>query len=191
MTVTWPDGHQEIWDLAPRALSSPACSPSPRPSPRARVRTPSTPSATAATLAFGDDGNLYNSLFADISDGTLYDPTQFTLTARDGSVYQLDTTHGLLKETSASGASITIDGNGVHGSNGESITFVRDAGHGNRISSIVGPDDGVNGQNQHWTYNYNAAGELASVADPTTTVNYSYDPTSGELLKSPTPTTSR
>lgn len=184
VTVTWPDGHQEVWDLSPQGSEFAGFKTiSPVFTPHSGTNTVDT-LTEGSSLAFGDDGNLYNSLFADVSDGTLYDPTQFTLTARDGSVYQLDTTHGLLSETSASGASITIDGNGVHGSNGQSITFVRDPNNNNRITSIVGPADGVNGQNQHWTYGYNSAGELATVTDPTTTVNYSYDPTSGELLKS-------
>ncbi len=184
VTVTWPDGHQEVWDLTPQGSSFFGYETiNALFTPRPGTDTVDTLSE-GSQLAFGDDGNMYNSLYGDYSDGTLYDPTQFTLTARDGTTYLLDTTYGLVRETSPSGASITIDGNGVHGSNGKSLTFVRDAAHGNRITEIVGPDDGVNGQNQHWAYGYNSAGELSSVTDPIATVNYSYDPTSGLLLKS-------
>lgn len=179
VTVTWPDGHQEVFDLTPTGGSfggllfiSPGYT--------ARPGTNTVDTLTSGgSLAFGDDGNLYNSTFAQASDGTPYNPTQFTLTTPDGTAYLLDTTSGLVSETTAAHTSITVDGNGVHGSNGESITFARDAAHDNRITSITGP-----GQNQQWTYGYDGNGELASVTDPVTTVHYAYDPTSGELLRS-------
>lgn len=184
VTVTWPDGHQEVWDLTPQGSEFAGFKTiTPVFTPRQGTNTADT-LTEGSDLAFGDDGNLYNSLFADVSDGTLYNPTQFTLTTRDGTAYLLDTTHGLLRETSPSGASISIDDYGVHASDGQSITFARDPAHNNRITSITGPEDGVNGQNQHWTYTYDSAGELAGVTDPQTTVNYSYDPSSGLLLKS-------
>ncbi|HEU5356672.1 MAG TPA: RHS repeat-associated core domain-containing protein [Actinocrinis sp.] len=183
-TVTWPDGHQEVFDLTPTGsefggllLISPSYT------PRPGTNTVDTLSSDGS-LAFGDDGNLYNSTVAQVSDGTVYNPTRFTLTTRDGTVYTLDTARGLVAETDSAGVSLTVDGAGVHGSNGQSITFTRDAAHGNRITKIAGPDDGVNGQDQHWTYAYNSAGRLAAVTDPVTSVNYAYDPSSGQLLKS-------
>jgi RHS repeat-associated protein len=184
VTVTWPDGHQEIWDLAPTGASfggllfiSPGYTP--------RPGTNTTDTLTSdGSLAFGDDGNLYNSTLAQASDGTIFSPTQFTLTTPDGTVHVLSTTTGLVSETTSAGVKVTVNSTGVHASDGQSISFTRDPANGNRITQIAGPDDGVNGQDQHWTYGYNAAGQLVSVTDPVTTVHYSYDPSSGELLQS-------
>lgn len=183
VTVTWPDGHQEIFDFSPTGSSFAGLGfVSPGYTARPGTNTIDT-LASAGSLAFGGDGNLYNSVFAQASDGTVFNPTQFTLTTPSGAVYQLDTALGLVSETDAAGNSIHIDRTGVHGSNGQSITYTRDPANGNRITRITGPQDGVGGLDQHWTYGYNAAGQLASVTDPVTTVNYTYD-SSGRLTGS-------
>jgi RHS repeat-associated protein len=176
VTVTWPDGHQESWSFTPTGASfaglqivEPGYTPVPG--------TNTTDSlSSGGGLVFDGDGNLYDSTIFQVTNGTVYDPTEFTLTTRSGATYVLSTTSGLVSESDPAGNSITIDANGIHASNGESITFVRDPAHGDRITEITGPADGVNGEDQHWIYNYDAAGELASVTDPATTVDYSYNP---------------
>ncbi|HEV2342780.1 MAG TPA: Ig-like domain-containing protein [Actinocrinis sp.] len=182
VTVTWPDGHQEVFDFTPTGSEFGGLMfISPGYTPRPGTGTVDT-LASSGSLVFGDDGNLYDSTVAQVSDGTVFNPTRFTLTTPDGTVYTLDTTTGLVRETNAAGASITVDGQGVHGSNGQSITITRDPA--GRITKIAGPDDGAAGENQHWTYTYNAAGQLTAVTDPVTTVHYDYDPSSGQLLGS-------
>jgi RHS repeat-associated protein len=182
VTVTWPDGHQEDFDFTPigqvDALVDFAVGTA------AFTARPGT--GTTSTLAVTNDaeknfeyrfdGSLYG------ADGNVYDPTRYTLTARDGRVFVLDTQTGLVSETDPNGNSLTVDSGGVHSTlgpasaptPGPSITFSRDAQ--GRITDIDGP---VAGQHLHYAY---AGGELQSFTDANgNTDTYGYDPTTGNL----------
>ena len=164
VTVTWPDGHQEQFDFTPQGggvlfywQGSAAFTAHPG-------------TGTTSTLAvdgdnsvqYGFDGNLYDSGF------NIFNPTRFVLTTRDGRVLHLDTTLGLVSESDPSGNTLNVDNTGVHASNGQSITFTRDAL--NRISQITGP------AGQTLAYAYSAAGDLSTFTDPDgRVINYTYD----------------
>src|SRR6185437_3185845 len=115
--------------------------------------TTSTLEALDTDIAYDFAGNIDSGLF-----GPLYAPTQFKLTTRDGKVYILDTSTGLVSETDPNGNSVTVDGSGVHASTGQSITFVRDVT--GRITKITEPNG------QAIDYVYSTAGDLASVHYP-------------------------
>jgi RHS repeat-associated protein len=75
-----------------------------------------------------------------------------------------------VSETDRNGNTLSVDAGGIHSSNGESITFSRDAQ--NRITTAIGPSG------QHLAYTYSAAGDLASSTDSngnTTTYTYTGD----------------
>jgi RHS repeat-associated protein/uncharacterized repeat protein (TIGR01451 family) len=164
VTVTFPDQHQEKFDFTPSGgfsvfyfLGAAAFTPVPG-------------TGTTSTLEAVDNGISYD--FAGNIDGGLgepvYNPTRFKLTTRDGRVFILDTSSGLVSETDANGNSISVDGTGVHASTGQSITFVRDVT--GRITKVTEPDG------QAVDYSYSAAGDLASVHYPDGfTIGYNYD----------------
>ena len=163
VTVTYPDGHQEVFDFTPSGGVGPfyflgTAAFSARPG----TGTTSTLVALDSSVTYGFDGTLQ----AGLGSGAVYNPTRFQLTTRDGKVLVLDTTVGLVSETDRNGNALTIDGAGVHASNGQSITFTRDAQ--GRITDIGGP------ATLH--YDYSAAGDLAGYVDARgNQFTYSYD----------------
>ena len=170
VTVTWPDGHQDVFQFTPTG-------------PHLTLIDFQTGTAgftmvsgqdEGATLAVTDpgeqtfypgwDGNLYT----DSSESALYNPTEFTLTLRSGATYVLSTTSGLISEKDANGNSLTVSSTGITSSDGHSITFTRDSQ--GRITAITGPGGAID------TYNYDAAGNLASSTDADgNTTTYAYD----------------
>jgi RHS repeat-associated protein len=155
VTVVWPDGHTEIFDLAPRngstffaSLTEAAFA--------GRARATSKLEALDNSLSYFGDGNLYGGGFG---SGGVYDPARFRLTAKDGTVYILDRTAGLVSATDRNGNTLTVDAAGIHSSLGPSITFTRDAQ--SRITRVTDPAGAC------LTYSYSAAGDLASVTDQT------------------------
>ena len=97
-----------------------------------------------------------------------FNPTRFSLTTHDGRVLILDTVLGLISETDRNGNSLSVDANGMHASNGQSITYTRDSN--GRITKVTGPS------NQVLSYTYSASGDLASSTDPNNnTATYTYD----------------
>ena len=123
VTVVWPDGHQEIFDLAP-ANGSTFFAPltEARYTGRARTTSTLTPDGDASLSYFGD-GNLYGGGFG---SGGIYDPQRFRLTAKDGTVYVLDRTARPVSATDRSGNTLTVSPTGITSSLGPSITFERD-----------------------------------------------------------------
>ena len=110
VTVVWPDGHQEIFDLTP-ANGSTFFRPLTEAGFTGRARTTSTLQADGDTsLSYFDDGNLYGGGFG---SGGIYDPQRFRLTAKDGTVYVLDRTSGLVSATDRSGNTLTVTPNGI------------------------------------------------------------------------------
>jgi RHS repeat-associated protein/uncharacterized repeat protein (TIGR01451 family) len=152
VTVTFPDQHQEIFDFTPQGgagilywQGNAAFT--------ARAAT-----GTTSTLEVAGDSSLSYDFAGNLVAGSGYfNPTRFKLTTRDGRVLILDTVLGLVSETDRNGNTLNIDANGVHASNGQSITYTRD-GNG-RITKITGPSGQV------LAYAYSAAGDLASTTD--------------------------
>jgi RHS repeat-associated protein len=166
VSVTWPDGHVEKFDLTP-----------PPTTPLFGVNTTAEftaePGSTSSLQAVDNAITLINGTFYAGSGGIfgatngVYDPLQFILTAKDGTQYLIDRHNGLLAQTDPSGNRITIDSFGIHSSNGPSVAFNRDAE--NRISQIVGPSGTI-------TYTYSSSGDLTGVAYPNgTNQSYAYD----------------
>ena len=162
VSVVWPDGHTEIFDFTPSGgdnlfwLGSAAFT--------ARAGSTSKLAVSGdASLSYNGNGNLYGGM-----SGPVFDPTRFTLTAKDGTIYVLDTVSGLVSETDRSGNSVTVDASGVHSSLGPSITFVRDSS--GRINELDQPGGAK------VLYAYDAAGDLTGVTDERgKTVTYHYD----------------
>ncbi|MCP4962238.1 MAG: hypothetical protein GY925_23590, partial [Actinomycetia bacterium] len=90
-------------------------------------------------------------------DGDLYALTRFALTAKDGTIYILDTTDGLIEATDRNANTVTVDAAGVHSSLGPEIVFGRDTE--GRITTITDPTGGV------IAYTYDTTGDLVSVTD--------------------------
>jgi RHS repeat-associated protein len=152
VTVTWPDGLTEVFDLTPAKGSTflPGLTAAQF---TGRGNTTSKLAALDDGLYFSN-GNLLGGFFG--SDG-IYDPTRFRLTDRFGTVYVLDVDGGLLEMTDRNGNRTTFGPDGITSSFGPGIAFVRD-GLG-RIKRIEGPDG------KAVLYGYDAAGDLVSVTD--------------------------
>lgn len=154
VTVTYPDGQQEIFDLTPTGGPLAILLGHAKFTPRAGT-------GTTSKLEVTDSGNNDDSFY--IANGTLrkstsilelFNPTRFTLTTRAGQVLVLDVASGLVSATDPNGNSLSIDANGIHASNGQSIAFTRVAG---RIIQITKPDGSF------VTYTYTLAGDLDTV----------------------------
>jgi len=106
----------------------------------------------------------------DASTFTLLNPTQFQLTAEDGTKYIIDQFAGLQQVTDRNGNTLSISPSGIVSSTGKGAAFNRD-GQG-RITSIVDPSGSF------LSYTYDASGNLASAKDRTgniTTFEYDAD----------------
>lgn len=164
ITVTFPDGHQEIFDFTPSAgaallywQGSAAFTARPGTGTTSKLEV-----AGDTSLSYDFAGNLTGAV-------GFYNPTRFKLTTHDGRVLILDTMLGLVSETDRNGNSLTVDANGVHASNGQSITYTRDSV--GRITQIAGPVAG-----ELLQYGYSPQGDLASHIDGNKNVTtFSYD----------------
>lgn len=172
VTVTWPDGHDEVFDFTPHAGD-------------AGVYYDATVGFTArkgsssalealdggTSLVYWGAGRLFE------SDGeTPYDPQRFKLTAKDGTVYVLSRDKGLETMTDPHGNVLTVDSAGVRvkpvgAANdmfAQRFNFTRDSE--GRITQITGP------ANLSYSYGYDAAGNLASATDGNgKKITYEYD----------------
>jgi RHS repeat-associated protein len=170
VTVTYPDGHQEIFDFTPdggvAALYWIGTAKFTKRPGTGTTSTLEVDASTYSTSVFsGFDGTLRASI-----GGPIYNPTRFKLTTRAGQVLILDVNDGLRSMTDLNNNSLSIDAAGIHASNGESLTFIRDAG--NRITHIIEP---INAPNNYTVdYTYTPAGDLDTVAYPNGTV-YQYE----------------
>jgi RHS repeat-associated protein/uncharacterized repeat protein (TIGR01451 family) len=167
VTVTYADGHTEVFDFTPAGGAGPFYFLG----TSAFTARPGT--GTTSTLQVNGDTSVdygFNGSLSGDLNGPVYDPQRFDLTTKDGHVYTLDRTLGLVAEKDANGNSVTVDSAGVHSSTGQSINYTRDSAHGNRISAITGPDGhAIN-------YGYSTTGDLTSVQYPDgSTAGYSYD----------------
>jgi len=161
VSVTWPDGHVEKFDLTPQSSFLPGSTSS---AYTAEAGSTSSLQAIDNGLQLRGSNFFAGGLFG-VSQ--MYDPLQFILTAKNGTKYTIDRHAGLLSQADTNGNTLTIDNNGIHSSSGPSVSFNRDAS--NRISQIVGPTGSI-------TYTYSAAGDLTNVAYPNgATQSFTYD----------------
>lgn len=120
--------------------------------------------------AFAPDPGVYDTLSVDEdyvmhSAGYFYtgffsenfNPSQYTLTTKDGTKYILDEQNGLLGVEDLNGNILTVDETGITHSSGTKIAFVRDTE--DRIKEIIDPD----GNTIH--YSYDAVGNLTEKTD--------------------------
>ncbi|MBI4898482.1 MAG: DUF11 domain-containing protein [Actinobacteria bacterium] len=161
-TVRWPDGHTETFDFKPDSGASVYYD----------ARAAFTP-RRGATSTLEVDGDPYLTYYndQDLYDATgteIFTPKRFKLTAKDGTVYHLDTGKGLTKAEDRHGNSLTVDEHGITSSTGKSVAFTRDSQ--DRITKITGPSG------QQTTYAYDAAGDLTAATDArANTMRFTYD----------------
>lgn len=163
VTVTWPDGHNEVFTLTPAQGSTfmPGLTSAQF---TGRPGTSSTLTAADDADLFFDNGNLDGGAFG--ADG-VYKPTKFVLTDKAGTQYDLTVGVGLTKITARTGETITITPKAITSSAGPAITIARDSK--DRITTITDPDGHT------VSYDYTADGNLGSVTnqlDDTTSYHY-------------------
>jgi YD repeat-containing protein len=168
VTVTWPDGRVEAFDLTPAEGSTFVTGlTSAEFTARPGTAATSTLTATDTSLFSMEDFNLYGGLLG--SDG-IYDPDTFILTDRYGTEYTLQVGVGLLRVEDRNGNTLIFTEDGITSSSGPGIDFTKDPE--GRITEIEGPDDTT------VTYTYDGAGDLVTVTDQnghTTTLDYIAD----------------
>ncbi|MDQ6838293.1 MAG: hypothetical protein M3137_08205 [Actinomycetota bacterium] len=161
VTVTFPDGHEEQFDFTPQGGSTlfnaanAAFTARPGTGTTSRLSSP-------ASLGLTTSGDLVD------DGGKIFNPQRFTLTTRNGRVLVLDVASGLVSETDPNGNAVTVDGTGLHSTNGQSLTFTRD-GQG-RITAVTGPAGTT------LSYAYSSSGDLVSSTDANgNVIAYHYD----------------
>ncbi|MEZ0296534.1 MAG: putative Ig domain-containing protein [Candidatus Methylacidiphilales bacterium] len=107
----------------------------------------------------GDDDALQmqGSRVTQYLTGFSYNPREYKLTAKDGTVYRYDQYDGLLDITNRNGNVLTFTHTGIKTSSGVEVKFVRDAA--DRIIEIIDP------AGQSIYYAYNVQGELQKITD--------------------------
>ncbi len=162
VTVTWPDGHNEYFDLTPAQGSTFFTG-------LTSAQFTARPGSTSKLAAVDSDlfwvnGNLNGGSFG---TGGAYDPTAFVLTDKYGTRYTLEVGAGLMKVEDKLGNVTTFGRNGITSSNGPSVTFTRNTD--DAITRVTGPDG------KSVQYGYDANGDLVSVTNQlgkVTTLSY-------------------
>ena len=154
VSVTWPDGHVEQFDLTPNngSILTPALTTAAftaRPGTTSTLQTAGDPSV----LLTG--GDLLAGGLLDASG--VFSPQRFILTDRYGTQYTLDRTFGLLEVRDVLGHTTTLTRDGITPSDGLPARFERDAD--DRIVRVMAPD----GSSVHYTYD--DRGDLKQVID--------------------------
>lgn len=170
VTVTWPDGHVESFDMSGTGGTSVTWTGSAVFTARAGTTSTLAVDPAQAAIADSSDANLYTSI-----GGALYSPTRFTLTTADGVRYVLDTDKGLVSWTARDKTVFTVGSTGVTSSaGGTPLVFKRDS---------VGRITRAEGLSGLWaTYAYDAAGDLVKVTTAQGATSYTYD-TGHHLLR--------
>ena len=164
VSVVWPDGHQEVFDMVGVDGSTFF------PGIARATFVPHPGSGTTSTLKVAGDDSVFfrgDSAYAGPFgiDG-VFDPSTFQLTDTNGTTYVIDRAQGLRTMTDRSGNSLTFTVDGVTSSFGKDITYTRD-GSG-RITRIVSPEGTT-------SYSYDH-GDLVSSTDLAgVTTSYAYD----------------
>jgi YD repeat-containing protein len=157
VSITLPDGKVERFD----AVASPDCAVGAVPTDVtinyiARPGTTSTLETPGSGGLLAQGGTLY-----DGGTGEPFNPVRYVVKTLEGFTYQLrDLGNGASRIdaiTDLAGNTLTYTANGIVHSNGQSITFTRDAL--GRISQINDPRGGK------LSYGYGAAGDLLTVTD--------------------------
>lgn len=175
VTITFPDN--KVYKF--QASTSPECQQI-APIEQANLiftQMPGPANTQGATLQIvGDNSTLVNPPSpgpVDLLDFSTVDDanqTVFQLNTADGFSYIIDQNLGVTSLTDPNGNSLTINANGITGSTGKSVGFVRDLQ--GRITSVTDP------AGKSLTYSYSAAGDLASLTDRVgNTTTFSYDST--------------
>ncbi len=106
-------------------------------------------------LTIRSDGTVGAFLFSFLG----YNPSQYKLTTKDGTVYKYDQNFGLIDVTDRNGNKLTFSDEGITSSTGAEIDFIRDAQ--GRITEIIDPDG------KSIKYVYDSNGDLIEVIDRT------------------------
>lgn len=124
-------------------------------------------------------GNRYD----DLKTGLAYNPAadlyagpEYTITAPDGTTYDVSTARGVQEIIRPDGSSLTFNDSGITASNGQAIVFTHDAS--GRITSAIAPDG------TRIVYTYDAAGNLVSARNLAAgqSSRYGYESASSDRL---------
>ncbi len=152
VAVTWPDGRVETFDLTPERGST-FFTPLTTAKFTGRPGTTSKVEAVERTLFLRGDDFAQGAFGA----GGVYQPTEFVLTDRFGTKYELTVGEGLTRVVDRVGNVTTITEDAISSSTGKSVQLDRD-GKG-RITRVTGPDGAS------VSYRYDADGDLVEVVN--------------------------
>jgi RHS repeat-associated protein len=117
-----------------------------------------------ANLSIRKDGSVGLFLFSFLG----FNPNEYRLKTKDGTVYRYDQFKGLLDITDRNSNKLVYTDEGITSSTGQSITFKRDTQ--NRITEIIDPNG------KAIKYSYDTQGDLSGVSDRTNaTTRFEYD----------------
>jgi RHS repeat-associated protein len=158
VSVRFPDGRLDTFDMVVSPSSQTLL-----PIQEARVSFVAANGKTTAKLESLNDNVVIidppsagNVTLRNLNFNT-YDPSQYRLTDKDGTVYVIAQGSGLESITDLNGNRITFSSGGIIHSAGESVTFTRDAQ--GRITEISDPSGNA------IRYTYDAYGDLITVTD--------------------------
>ncbi len=168
VTITLPDGDQEVFDLLPSPrtslfvpLSFTTATYDPRPGTTGTL----VPTGNTNLLVLPDATGVQ---LVDDATTESYEPPGFVYTSLGGTAVTLDADGTITRIEDPNGNVITIGANGITHSAGKSVTFERDAFE--RIVSVTDPEGNVQ------TYDYSAAGDLVAHTDREGhTTTFAYD----------------
>lgn len=153
VTVTWPDGRNEVFDLTP-ATGSTFFSGLTSAAYTGRPGATSTLTATETGLFLVGDSFSNGFLVSEV-----YDPKNFVLRSTGGVKYYLTVGVGLTRIEDPDGSVTTISANGIHSSRGADVAITRDTA--GRVTKLAGPDGAS------MEYGYSPEGDLILVKDQT------------------------
>ncbi len=157
VTVTWPNGQVESFDMTPGGGSTFFAGQATVSYDARDERTTSKLSPLPGDATVFYDSNQGSIFAGGFGEGGIYDPQRFVLTDRFGAQYILDVDDGLVETIDRNGNSVRVTDEGIISSNGASVLFTRDAE--GRIVSATGPDA------ESVSYSYDAAGDLVAAVD--------------------------
>lgn len=152
VTVTWPDGRNEMFDLTPAKGSTFFSG----------LTTAKFTGREGATSTLTASDNSLLLMGRDLNGGSFgtdgpYDPREFVLTDRTGTKYTLKVGVGLTRMEDPTGHVVTVTDSGITSNRGAGVEITRDPQ--GRISTITDPAGEV------LRYGYDAAGDLVKVTD--------------------------
>ncbi len=132
-----------------------------------------------ASITRGGLSGIFGAIATELSGSPLMNPSEYTLTTKDGIVYRYHENEGLRSVTDLNGNVLTYSEDGISHSSGVEISFVRDPQ--GRVDEIhfPGMDNAGNPTIEVLDYQYDANGDLVSfinAADETIRYEYEDDP---------------